>query len=113
MEEYDNIKYFKENIKAFRTFVGNNLQAWGMDKTFAINSIRYYLHCFGDGLYPDETIKEILSSGYSRMIVSALFGTRLGVVIDAKEYAKWVSERIGLAYKSTWTSEKVKRQLEI
>ena len=98
MIEHDNLKYFENTIIAFKRFATNNIDTWRNDKDKAREDIKYALHCFGAGLFNDDTIKEILSTGYSRMIVSALLGTSVGVAISAKEWSQWVSERIGFAY---------------
>ena len=93
-----NQEYFYANKKAFKQFIRNNFQEFKKDNNFFIHSLEYYAHCFGAGIKIDGTEHDIISSSYSAMLVSALFGTSLNIPIDSKVWNNWIIERLGTAH---------------
>ena len=93
-----NKEYLKENQSAFKVFIGNNFEDFKKDKQNFIESLKYYAHCFGAGIKKDGTESDIISSSYSAILISGLFGTSLTIPIDMKTWSNWINERLGNAY---------------
>lgn len=93
-----NQEYMNNNKLAFKHFISNNFAEFKKDKSYFIDSLKYYAHCFGAGVKKDGTENGIISSSYSNILVSGLFGTSLGIPIDAKTCTNWIVERVCKAY---------------
>lgn len=93
-----NKEYLETNRSAFKRFIFNNYDEFKSDKSFFIESLEYYAHCFGAGIRKDGTEDDVVSNSYSVVLVNGLFGTGLGIPIDAKIWNGWIRERVGAAY---------------
>lgn len=93
-----NQEYLQANRGAMAVFISNNYQAFKKDRDFFIRSLEYYAHCFGAGIKADGTEHDIISSSYSVVLVSNLFGSSLKIPIDSRVWSGWINDRLGAAF---------------
>lgn len=93
-----NEDYLNANVSSFQRYICNNFNEFKKDKSFMLDGLKYYAHCFSAGIKKDGTENGIILSSYSAVLIRGLFETSLGIPVDAKTWNGWICERLGAAY---------------
>ncbi|MBU1878188.1 MAG: hypothetical protein KJ734_04485 [Chloroflexi bacterium] len=84
---------FHEYLEAFVAAVAqNNPVGWPAYADRPVEVWRYLARGFGHGLdvYDEAQVRREVGTLYSRVLVKATFGTRLGVPVDAQTFVGWI-----------------------
>ena len=93
-----NKEYMANVAHAFPVFVANNYAEFKKDPEYMLRSLERVAHDIGAGIRKDGTECEVISGSYSSVLVSAFFGSSVGIPVDAKTWSGWLYDRVGAAY---------------